>query len=183
MKNYMHTKKQIIRRFSDGLEGVTLIKELSNKAKINRSAGYMDMQCPVCGIMFSRKASEINRHENSYCGRGCAGYACRRQQEVECRACGRKFTVRKSLVGHITCCSEKCKRIVLSETTRAWDLNSWARGLFKTGQDHPAAKLKAMDIKQILADGRSHQKIANDYGVTKARIGQIKRANARKEAR
>ena len=86
-----------------------IIAELSNKTKVNRSAAFVFLTCPICEGEFERKASEAKRHNVSYCGRGCQGVANQRQVTKECVVCGSKYTVKKSMEGRITCCSPKCK--------------------------------------------------------------------------
>lgn len=168
--------KQPLRRFGvDDVAAPDLTAELSNKSAISRKYGHVSLICPVCGISFTRKASEAKRHATSYCGKACAGFACRRQVEVECKACRTLFTVRKSHVGRITCCSEKCRRIVVSENTTAMDLSRWKSGVFKGGEKSSGAKLTEEQARSILADQRRQVDIAQDYGISRAAVGHLKR--------
>ena len=103
-------KRQTLRRFdfdNPVKPGVEI--ELSNRTKINRSASYVFLTCPVCDVEFERKASEAKRHDVSYCGRGCQGIAQRVQVARDCVVCSAKYTVKKSMVDKITCCSKECK--------------------------------------------------------------------------
>lgn len=173
--------RKVLRHFDADMKGVFLIRELSNKTPIHRSASHIDLQCPICGIMFSRKASEANRHENNYCGRGCASFAQRIQVDVYCRVCGKHFTVKKSMFGHITCCGPECRIKAISESTHFTDIMMWENGKFQRGEKHPAAKLKQCQVVSIRADERLHSVIAADYGVTRALISSIKRCEIWRE--
>ena len=83
--------------------------ELSNRTKINRSASFIFLTCPVCEVEFERKASEAKRHIVSYCGIGCRGIAQRVQVARSCVVCNAEYTVKKSMVNKITCCSRECR--------------------------------------------------------------------------
>ena len=103
-------KNPKLRRFDiDNPVKPGIIIEASNKTKINRSASYVFLSCPVCNVEFERKASEAKRHDVSYCGRGCQGIASRVQVARNCVVCDKEYTVRKSVVNSITCCSRECK--------------------------------------------------------------------------
>lgn len=165
-------KNPTLRHFDTENPIVQDIQEmLSNKTKIARSAGIIYLTCPVCGVNFERKASEAKRHDNSYCGVGCAGLACRRQVLKSCVICEKKYTVRKSVSGAVTCCSKECrsKRLSnkLAERNKAYNK--------RHGSDVPGAKLTDEDVIKILRDKRSHKKIADDYGVSRPAISMIKR--------
>ena len=101
--------KQPLRRFGvNDVTAPTLTAERANRTSVSRTANHVSLVCPVCGIGFTRKAAEAKRHTVSYCCKACAGFAYRKQIEVECRVCGKPFTVKKSYVGHVTCCGEEC---------------------------------------------------------------------------
>lgn len=169
-------KTQGLRRFEDIAPSGMPLKQFGNKTKLNRSAGYITMVCPICGISFDRKASEAARHETSYCGRGCMGYAQRRQVWRECRVCGKSYTVKQSLVDVVTCCSPECRLKAISASTSEMDKRGWRSGMFKRGQASPAAKLTDKEVDMIRSDTRTHRIIAEQYGVTRSNISRIKRS-------
>lgn len=167
----MAKPKRTIHRFSAECSNVTIGAQLSNKTHISRSAGTMLCTCEVCSIQFYRKASEVKRHAHTYCGRACAGFACRRRVNQNCRMCGKLFIVIASQVNNITCCSDECKR--KSHGVDAIKLIN-AGGNPMLFESH-ARKIALADIPKIVADTRTHKVIAADYGVTRAAISNIKR--------
>jgi len=108
-------KKQIIRRHDffnviDNPYKPGIATELNkNRTKINRVANHLFMDCPVCGITFSRKASEAKRNNISYCSRACCAVSQRRQVKVNCKVCKKEYTVKQCHVDVITCCGPECK--------------------------------------------------------------------------
>ena len=169
-------KKLPLRRFGvDDIQSPDLIGELSNRTPISRTSNHITLVCPICGVSFMRKASEAKRNVVNYCGKACAGFACRRQVEVECRACKKTFFVKRSNFGRVTCCSEKCRKKVISEITTKKDFAGWQTGMFKVGEKAPGAKLTETQAVSILTDTRANAAIALDYGVTRAAISQLKR--------
>jgi uncharacterized Zn finger protein (UPF0148 family) len=170
--------KQPLRRFgADNMTATKLVMELSARTPLRKTSDCLTLFCPICEIAFTRKASEAKRHSVSYCGRACAGIGCRRQVKVSCRACGAPFTVKKSHVGHITCCSEKCSRTVKSKTTSKADIERWKNGMFSGGSRASGAKLTEEQALMILRDSRRHAAIALDYGITRAAISHLKRGD------
>lgn len=166
--------KQPLRRFDSIMHGVVLEKELSNKTPIHKSASHVGLICPVCGVHFTRKASEVKRNNVSYCGRGCFGVSQRIQVTVGCKLCGRFFSVKRSLFGVITFCSSDCRKKFLSHERTLMNLKMWESGKFKFGSQHKFAKLTEVQVSGILRDRRLHSEIAEHYGVTRAAISFIK---------
>lgn len=80
---------------------------------------------------------------------------------------------------HHNCDNRKCIRPLHLVTGGQQDnmLDALERGRLEvfTGENHKCSKLKEADIPKIRADTRSEVKIAKDYGVSRALIGQIKR--------
>jgi hypothetical protein len=168
--------KQPLRRFGvDDVSAPALHSEVANRSKMSRLSGHVSLVCPVCGTGFTRKAAEAKRHAVSYCGKACAGFACRKQQNVVCRVCGKPFTVKNSNVGKVTCCSEECRRKAISECTTAQDFAGWKNGMFQVGEKHVSSKITEEQALSILADTRRHADIAQDYGITRAAVSQLKR--------
>lgn len=176
--------KLAIRRFGvDDIASPTLLIELSNRTRISRTANYVSLVCPICGVSFTRKASEAKRHAVSYCGKACAGFACRRQVETQCRACQKLFFVKKSHFGRVTCCGEDCRKKVISEITIKRDIDGWETGMFQQGEKASGAKLTEAQAIAILSDTRTHAAIALDYGVTRATVSHLKRGKTWKHLR
>ena len=162
-----------LRRAGDTV-GVTMVSELSNKTKISGCAGNVSLICPICGIGFERKYSEAKRHDVSYCGRACAGIGCRVQVERECKVCYAKYSVKKSIVDAITCCSKKCKSIAQSEMTSVMDVKLWKTGVFMPGEKVNCSKLTEKQAKEIYNDSRNNAEIGRQYGITRAAVRAIK---------
>lgn len=156
------------------MAGVILSKQFSNKTPIHRSASHMVLDCPICGISFTRKASEVKRNNVTYCSHACRGVGQRIQEQVSCRICAKMFWVKKSSVGKITCCGDECHRKALSESTTAMDIAGWKKGIFKVGEAHTAAKITATQAKAILRDNRSNAAIGRELGLTRAAVRAIK---------
>lgn len=168
--------KQPLRRFGvDDVAAPTPTSEFSNRTQILRTASHVSLVCPVCGTSFTRKAAEAKRHAVSYCGKACAGFACRKQVEVKCRVCEKPYYVKESHVGKVTCCSEDCRRKAISECTTAMDFEGWKNGTFQGGEKAAGSKLSEAQARAILADTRRHADIAQDYGITRAAVSHLKR--------
>ena len=168
--------KQPLRRFGvDDVASPIVCSERSNRTPVRRTASHVSLVCPVCGTTFTRKAAEAKRHAVSYCGKACAGFACRKQVGVTCRVCEKPFTVKESHAGKVTCCSEECRRKAISECTTAMDLAGWKNGTFQGGEKSAGSKLTESQALAILADTRRHADIAQDYGITRAAVSQLKR--------
>lgn len=168
--------KQPLRRFGvDDVAAQAMAGEFSNRTPLHRTANHVSLVCPVCGTNFTRKSAEAKRNAVSYCGRACAGFACRKQVEVICRICNKQFTVKESHVGKVTCCSKECRSKAVSECTTAMDLAGWANGVFNGGEKSAGAKLTEAQAIAILADTRRHADIAKDYGITRAAVSHLKR--------
>lgn len=82
--------------------------QISNRTKL-KSARTVFLTCPICEIEFEREVYAAKIAAVSYCGRACYAASKLRQIEIGCRVCGVPFTIKKSMVGHITCCSPVCK--------------------------------------------------------------------------
>jgi len=167
-------KTNVLRRFEDIAPG-KLERQIGNKIKLHRSKGNIELICPVCGDIFYRKGCETKAAVTNYCSPQCNGFAHRKQVAVNCRICKRTYTVKQSMVGVITCCGPQCRLKALSESTSAMDIKGWQNGMFKRGQESPAAKLTDSDICAIKIDNRKHKDIAKQYGVTRSNISRIKR--------
>jgi hypothetical protein len=164
-------KTKVLRRFDDIADG-HLVKQLGNKVKLYRSTGYMVMECPICHIMFDRKASEAKRHENNYCGRGCSGFAQRKQVDKFCIICGQHFTVKKSMESRITTCgNNRCVSKAISDNTK----KGWKNKIYDNVASYHHCKLSNNDILKIEKDPRCHSIIAQEFGVTRSNISRIKR--------
>jgi len=112
-------KNPTLRRFDQDMKVPGgLKKEFSNRTPLVRSASHVRLKCAVCGLEFSRKASEAKRHSTAYCGRACQGIAQRRQVEKTCRVCGAEYTVKQSMCSRITCCGNACKAALAAEMGR-----------------------------------------------------------------
>lgn len=166
-------KKLPLRRF-DNIFGVVLERQFSNKTPVHRSASHMILECPICGLSFTRKASEAKRNDVNYCGRACAGIGSRRQVKCNCRICGAEYSVKQSHVGKVTCCSKDCRIKAISESTRAMDIAGWKSGMFGIGEDAGGAKLTESQVKSILEDDRGNAEIAREFGLTRAAIRAIR---------
>jgi hypothetical protein len=162
-----------LRRFDD-IAGVVLEKQLSNKTPLHRSASHMVIECPICGLSFTRKASEAKRNDINYCSRACAGIGSRRQVKCHCRICGKEYSVKQCHVGKVTCCSEDCRIKAISESTSAMNRAGWESGMFGVGEDAAAAKLTESQVYSILADNRGNAELAKEYGLTRAAIRAIR---------
>jgi hypothetical protein len=173
-------KTVVLRRFED-IADSRLEIQIGNKTKLHRSKGNIELSCPVCGDIFYRKGCEVKPTVTNYCTVQCNAIAHRKQIAVNCRICGRDYTVKQSMVDVITCCGPECRLKALSESTSANDKKMWKAGIFKRGQESPAAKLTNDNIKSILNDKRVHRIIAQDYGVTRANISRIKRVAANRD--
>lgn len=165
-------------RFSpDMAPGVALAATTSNRTKLCRSAGRVSLVCPVCGVAFERKASEAKKYDVSYCGTACVGVASRRRKLTQCRVCGKEFAVKLSLLGVVTCCANPaCNKQAHSSDLSLRDSAFWAAGRYARGAAHPSAKLTESETAAVIADPRTHSAIAADYGISRGRVGQIKRA-------
>jgi hypothetical protein len=167
----MAKPKITVQRFSDDCSNVSLGAELNNKTPIQRSAGMMLCTCEVCSTQFFRKASEVKRNAHTYCGRACAGFACRNRVTRNCRICGAEYLVIASQAEKITCCSKQCKH-----KSHGVD----ALRVIKSGGnpklfEHQSRKIPVSVIPKILIDTRTHREIALSYGVSRASISYIKR--------
>ena len=122
-----------LRRFGEDMEkSVKLEKEFSNKTPICRNKAFVSLNCPVCGICFERKASEVKRHSSSCCSRACSAILQRRQVKTNCKICGKEFSVKQSYFGKVTCCSNECKRELLRKQAIE---NDGPSGVFKTRKE------------------------------------------------
>jgi hypothetical protein len=54
------------------------------------------------------------------------------------------------------------------------DKAGWKSGMFRIGEDSPAAKLTEDKVKSILADDRGNAEIAKEYGLTRTAIRAIR---------
>lgn len=168
-----------LRRFGvDDAIAAPLSAEFSNRTAISRTANHVSLICPVCGTGFTRKAAEAKRNAVSYCSRACAGFACRKQVDVRCRVCSAPFAVKQSHFGRVTCCSSACKKKLLSELATAKDIAGWKNGVFQSGEKAAGAKLTEDQARAILADKRKHADIAQDYGITRSAVSQMKRGES-----
>ena len=167
--------KQTLRRFdSTAFTPGGLQKECSNKSPLSRSAGRVELACPVCGIKFTRKPSELKRHAVSYCGLGCRGVAQRKQVITKCKSCAMTFYVKKSSLGRVTCCSEPCRRAVLSTAMSTIDKQRWKEGIYGPGEMHPSATLTKSQVEAVRMDTMNNAEIGRRLGVTRATIRNIK---------
>lgn len=71
--------------------------------------------CPVCGVTFERKASQLVKYETNYCGRLCAAIGKRRPQptritgrRIPCERCGREVWRWLASIQPHTYCSHVC---------------------------------------------------------------------------
>lgn len=168
-----------LRRFSDDCSSIELSKSFSNKTAIHRSASMVSINCEFCGLSFCRKASEVKRNAKSYCGVACMGADRRRDVDIECRACKKPFKVRQSSFGRITCCSNDCKRKVLSDIRTEYNLNAWKSNTFDSikGEGSHFSKIDNKTTLNIAKETGKHCEIARRYGLSRSRISRIIKAH------
>lgn len=169
-------EKQPLRRFGvDDYLSSNLVGEYSNRTPLLNTFGRVNLICPICNISFTRKSCEVKGCLVNYCSRACAGFASRKQVKVECQICSAIFTVKKSAVGKITCCSNVCKSKAASIQLTNRNINDWESGFFQGGEKHGTAKINEKEAIAISMDKRTHSTIAKEYGITRANVSNLKR--------
>jgi hypothetical protein len=90
-------------------------------------------ECPVCGLTFQRRPSQVR---GGFCSPKCAGRALAAKpkeqqinwkggpQMVSCQQCGRDFPVHRCQIGKVRFCSVECSAVARSGENSRW----WAGG-------------------------------------------------------
>lgn len=156
------------------------------------AAGRVNLECPVCGVSFEKKKSEI-RGETTYCSKECS-FRARKGRSLtrknyegdivkECIVCGKKFEVIRSRGDKAKYCSTECKysseefRKASSEANRGE--NSWRyKGEYKP--DYEMVHKKGLFTKfahreivfnAIMKENPNHPFIVEINGVKRLHIG------------
>jgi len=89
-----------------------MVRETSNKTKLDKAHGKICLSCDLCGILFETYACWAKRASRHYCSRACASEGKITQAENTCVICGDTFMTKKSdsEANRKTTCSTECRK-------------------------------------------------------------------------
>lgn len=92
------------------IRGVHTIN-ITNKAKVNKTAGKIGLNCALCGLAFETYACWAKRHNHHFCSHSCADKFREININNSCKECGKPMTVTPSEYTKIVTCSKECSDI------------------------------------------------------------------------
>lgn len=92
------------------IRGVGTIN-ITNKAKVNKTAGKIGLNCDLCGLAFETYACWAKRHNHHFCSPSCANKFREININNSCKECGKPIIVTPSDYIRIVTCSKECSDI------------------------------------------------------------------------
>ena len=86
-------------------------KNITNKAKVNKTAGKIGLNCDLCGLAFETYACWAKRYNHHFCSRACSSKFSEININNSCKECGKPITVTPTEYTRIVTCSKECSDI------------------------------------------------------------------------
>jgi len=153
-------------------------REFSNKTKLARTQGKININCDLCGLLYETYACWAKRTSNHYCSKACANAAKEIPVEKFCVICGGTFIANPTTAKKLTTCSRKCLKVNRSRLLTAEAENMSKSPIFNYGNhergEQISRNLSDDDVRAIRADTRPQTQIADQYGISQSNVSQIK---------
>jgi hypothetical protein len=156
-----------------------VVREFSNKTKLARTQGKININCDLCGMPYETYACWAKRTNNHYCSRACANAAKEIPVEKCCVVCGTTFIANPTTAKKLSTCSRRClkenrSRFLTKEAKNMAESPIFNYGDHEKGADIGNSKLSDDDIFAIRADLRPQKQIAAQYGISQSNVSHIK---------
>ena len=158
------------------ISGVHTIN-ITNKAKVNKTAGKIGLNCDLCGLAFETYACWAKRHNHHFCSRACSSKFTEININNSCKECGKPITVTPTDYARIVTCSKECSDIHKRKHILA------IRGKALQGRTTSSKVASAIMLAKILAlnkEGLSQTAIGKISGISQGAVSYHLRKSGKK---
>lgn len=165
-----------------GKPRIGLAKEKSNLSKLANHTGKIAIDCPECGLTFTRYACHAKRCGTSYCSKACANSGQRKTVKMSCVICSSVFETIpcKVRTKHQVTCSESCSSVRQSQLVKdsAIFRKTWSRT-----RAQGKGKLTVEQVMEIGESAESTGALVKRYSVSDNTIRNARREWAKEHGK